>query len=81
VDLVVDSDDAERLARELVDVTGESLPEAVTKALAERLVREQAARVEAARLEVVFARFRQHFDTRPVSPEEWDWAGGDDMDR
>ncbi len=36
--------DAHRLARELADVTGETLTEAVTVALRERLARERTAR-------------------------------------
>lgn len=36
--------DAHKLARELADVTGETLTEAVTFALRERLARERAAR-------------------------------------
>lgn len=38
--------DAHRLARELAAVTGETLTEAVTEALRERLARERAARGE-----------------------------------
>jgi antitoxin VapB len=36
--------DAHRLARELADLTGETLTEAVTTALRQRLARERAAR-------------------------------------
>jgi len=81
VDLVIDNAEAERLAQELAGVTGESVSEAVTRALAERLAREQAVRAEADRLEDIFSRFRTTLDTRPVSPEEALWAGGDDADR
>ena len=81
MDLVVEAEEAERLARELASVTGETVSEAVVKALVQRLAREKAIRDEADRLEGVFARFRKDMDTRPVTPEEWDWAGGDDMNR
>jgi antitoxin VapB len=42
--LNVKNDHAHRLARELADMTGETLTEAVTTALRERLARERAAR-------------------------------------
>jgi antitoxin VapB len=41
--LSIKSDEADRLARELAAVTGESLTEAVTNALQERLERQRAA--------------------------------------
>ncbi len=44
--LSIKSDEADRLARELAAVTGESLTDAVTEALRERLEREQALRAE-----------------------------------
>lgn len=40
--LSIKSDEADRLARELAEVTGESLTHAVTEALRERLERERA---------------------------------------
>jgi antitoxin VapB len=81
VELVIETEEAERLARELAGVTGETVSEAVTKALAERLTRQKAAQAEADRLETVFARLRTKLNTRPMTPEEVDWAGGDDTDR
>lgn len=81
MDLIIKDDEAERLARELAGVTGESVIDAVRAALAERLAREKRVREEADRLEAVFAEMRKHYDTRPVTEEEWDWAGGDDMDK
>jgi antitoxin VapB len=39
--LSIKSDEADRLARELADVTGETLTDAVTEALRERLERER----------------------------------------
>jgi antitoxin VapB len=44
--LSIKSDEADRLARELASVTGESLTDAVTEALRERLGRERALRLE-----------------------------------
>jgi antitoxin VapB len=42
--LNIKSDEAHRLARQLARLTGESMTEAVTRALAERLERESAGR-------------------------------------
>ena len=45
--LVIESDEAVRLAEELAALTGESVADAVTHALAERIAREQdAQRIE-----------------------------------
>jgi antitoxin VapB len=81
--LSIKTDDADRLARELARLTGESMTEAVTRALAERLDRERATR-EADRslpqkLEAIAAGFRQNYDQRPVSKQEWDNASGEDI--
>ena len=80
--LSIKTDEADRLARELSRLTGETMTDAVTKALAERLERERAAR-EAdhdlpARIKAFAARIRPHYDTRPVTTAEWDWASGDE---
>lgn len=80
MDLVVEAE-TERLVRELANVTGETMSEAVAKAVTERLAREKAVRDEADRLETILAEFRKDLDTRPLTPEEILWAGGDDMDR
>lgn len=45
--LSIKSDEADRLARDLAAVTGESLTDAVTKALRERLDRERRATAQA----------------------------------
>ncbi len=78
VDLVIETEEAGRLARELADVTGEKVDVAVTKALAERLVREKRIRAESERLEAALAEMRGKYDTRPVTKQEWDWASGDE---
>ena len=81
--LSIKTDEADRLARELSKLTGETMTEAVTRALAERLERERAAR-EAnkdlpARIKAFSERIRPHYDLRrPVTKEEWDRASGDE---
>ena len=76
--------EADRLARTLARLTGETMTEAVTVALRERLAREQVRRKGdedlPARLKALSDRYRAEFDTRPVTQEEWDWAGGDEWD-
>ena len=69
--LSIKTEDADRLARELAAVTGESLTEAVTKALRERLSRESLSKQEYVdRL----LRLGDEYATHPVadsrSPEE-----------
>jgi antitoxin VapB len=79
--LSIKTDEADRLARTLAKLTGETLTMAVTTALRERLVREQARREAAADLPVRLAalsqRLRGAYDTRPVSCAEWDAACGE----
>jgi antitoxin VapB len=79
--LSIKTDEADRLARELSRLTGETMTDAITKALAERLARERAAR-EAdrdlpARIKAFAQRIHPQYDTRPVTKDEWDWASGD----
>ena len=73
--------EADELARGLARLTGESMTEAVTAALHERLARERARRQMAdsppARLTALSGRLRAAYDTRPVSREERDAAAGD----
>lgn len=80
--LSIKTDEADRLARELSRLTGETMTAAVTKALAERLQRERAARAAEAdlpaRVRAFAARIRPNYDTRPVTKAEWDWASGDE---
>jgi antitoxin VapB len=80
--LSIKTDEADRLARELSRLTGETMTAAVTKALAERLQRERAARVADAelptRVRAFAARIRPNYDTRPITKAEWDWASGDE---
>lgn len=80
--LSIKTAEADTLARRLVRLTGETLTEAVTVALRERLSREEARRASTndlpARLAAFAARMRDAYDTRPVSREEWNAASGDD---
>jgi antitoxin VapB len=79
--LSIKAGEAEALARALAGLTGETMTEAVTVALRERLARERARREAgadyAARVEAAAARIRGVYDTRPVSKAEWDAAVGD----
>ena len=80
--LSIKTEEADRLARSLANLTGETMTQAVTEALRERLNRERARRQPAAslpeRLDNLVQRFKADFDTGPVSRAEWDAASGDD---
>jgi antitoxin VapB len=80
--LSIKTAEADKLARSLAQLTGESMTEAVTVALRERLARERARRGTTAdlptRLSGLSRRLSVAYDTRPVSPEEWDAAAGDE---
>jgi antitoxin VapB len=82
VALSIKTEEADRLARALSRLTGESLTRAVTTALRERLHRERASRAEqddlAARLTDLVGRIAPHYDTRPVTRDEWNAASGDE---
>jgi len=81
--LSIKTEEADRLARELAGMTGETMTDAITKALKERLERLRAAR-EAdndlpARIKRHAARLRERYDlSRPVTRAEWDAGWGDD---
>jgi antitoxin VapB len=80
--LSIKTDEADRLARTLAKLTGETMTEAVTVALRERLVRERARREAVADLPARIAAFsrriRDAYDARPVTQAEWDTASGDE---
>jgi antitoxin VapB len=80
--LSIKTAEADELARSLARLTGESMTEAVTTALRERLARERARRETAAslpaRLAALSGQLRAAYDTRPLSREEWDAAAGDE---
>jgi antitoxin VapB len=79
--LSIKSEEADRLARELSRLTGETMTDAVTQALRERLEklrRQQAADEDIVESVRVSARAIAHrYDRRPVTGAEWDAACGD----
>ena len=80
--LSIKTDEADRLARSLARLTGETMTQAVTNALRERLERERARRQTSDdlpdRLAALAERMGAGYDLRPVSREEWDAASGDE---
>ncbi len=80
--LSIKTGEADELARSLARLTGESMTEAVTVALRERLARERARRESdadlPARLAALSGELRWAYDTRPISRQEWDAASGDE---
>jgi len=79
--LSIKTEKADRLARTLSRLTGETMTEAVTRSLAERLERVRKTRRSgkdlADRLAEYTARVRVHYDTNPVSKAEWDAGWGE----
>jgi antitoxin VapB len=79
--LSIKTEEADRLARELAELRGETITEAVTVALREQCAREKAKiRTPAEKIadvEAFLRSIRGHYDTRPVTKEEWDEASGD----
>jgi antitoxin VapB len=87
--LSIKTDEADRLARDLAKLTGETMTQAVTVALKERLERERAAKAAepketteefVERIMKFTAELRGGVPFKPVTPEEWLEAGGDDLD-
>jgi len=78
--LSIKTDEADRLARELAKLTGESLTDAVTVALRERLARQRQDLENnyVERLMAFAESIAPEFDRRPVTKAEWDWASGDE---
>ena len=78
--LSIKTEGVDHLARMLAALTGETMTEAVTVALRERLARERARREAAADLPARIAEFsrriRDAYDTRPVTKAEWDAVSG-----
>jgi antitoxin VapB len=71
VALSIKNPEADRLARELAQITGESLTDAVVRALRERLVRE-TGRNDDATLERDLREIRERFNKLPVLEEGTD---------
>ena len=80
--LSIKTDEADQLARTLASLTGETMTQAVTNALRERLERVRARRHASddlpERLAALAERLGAGYDRRPVSREEWDAASGDE---
>jgi len=80
--LSIKTPEADELARSLARLTGETMTEAVTVALRERLDRERARRAKneglADRIEKLASKLRKSFDTRPVTKEEYDALLGEE---
>jgi len=79
--LSIKTEEADRLARELARLRGETITEAVTVALRELCARERSKlrtpQQKRADLEAFLDSIEGHFDKRPVTKEEWDEASGD----
>jgi antitoxin VapB len=79
--LSIKTEEADRLARRIARVTGETLTEVVTVALRERCQRVapdvRTPEQKAADIEAFLESIKGHFDPRPVTKEEWDEASGD----
>ena len=81
--LSIKSEDADRLARELAAATGETLTDAVTKALRERLARQQQRSAEEVKRRV--RRLQDEIATLPIldprGPDEIVGYGEDGLPR
>jgi len=79
--LSIKTEEADRLARELARLTGETMTEAITRSLRERLERERANRSAdlPKRVKAFTRQARPLLDTRPVSQAEWDAASDDPL--
>jgi antitoxin VapB len=64
--LSIKNPETERLARELAQATGESLTEAVTNALRDRLVREAGHKGDREQIRAEIRRIQQEFQSLPV---------------
>lgn len=80
--LSIKTKEADQLARELSRLTGESMTEAVTVALRERLARRRAQADEdmIARVKAFTQGIAHRYDRRPITKAEWDLAGNGDGD-
>lgn len=79
--LSLKTEEADRLARELSRLTGETMTDAITQAMRERLDRlraEQEAQSDYVSRMQAFVRQRANrYDHRPVTKREWDEELGD----
>ena len=80
--LSIKTGEADRLARQLAALTGESMTQAVTRALQERLQRleaERRTRKDALATNLLEAAedLRARYDIQPVTKSQWDAAWGE----
>ena len=79
--LSIKTEEADRLAQELSRLTGETMTDAITQAMRERLDRlraEQEAQSDYVSRMKAFVRQRaDRYNRRPVTKQEWDEAVGD----
>ncbi len=79
--LSIKTEEADRLARELSRLTGETMTDAITRAMRERLERLRAEQEEQgdyiARMKAFVRGRANRYDRRPVTKQEWDEAVGD----
>jgi antitoxin VapB len=78
--LSIKTKEADQLARDLSRLTGESMTQAVTVALRERLARERQRGDEnlKERVKAFTARIAPYYDRSPITQAEWDLASGED---
>ncbi|WP_420973162.1 type II toxin-antitoxin system VapB family antitoxin [Brucella ciceri] len=79
--LSIKTEEADRLARELSRLTGETMTDAITQAMRERLERlraeQEAQRDYVSRMKTFVRERAARYDRRPVTKREWDEAVGD----
>lgn len=79
--LSIKTEEADRLARELSRLTGETMTDAITQAMRERLERLRAEREAQAdyvtRMKAFVRERTGRYDRRPVTKQVWDEAVGD----
>ena len=75
--LVVESEEAARLAEQLAALTGQSVENAVTDALKARLAREREIRERLARIDAAAAEIRSHLRL-PLPTSDHSWLYGED---
>jgi antitoxin VapB len=79
--LSIKTEDADRLARELSRLTDETMTDAITQSMRERLERVRAEREaqddDVSRMKAFVRDRASRYDRRPVTGEKWDAAVGD----
>lgn len=79
--LSIKTEEADRLARELSRLTGETMTDAITQAMRERLERlrteQEAQRDYVSRMKAFVRQHAGRYDRRPVTKQEWDEVVGD----